>query len=188
MIKRNRRKNNGFMRRASRVYLTQVNPGKVTALKTFLLLYVNIVNYFIERFWSMKDFTAALAEKALTARAVNRFQITARLAQCAAKQAKEMVCSQRERAKKTMPLMRRKVANLDSRFVKIEGFKGEAFDLAVTFYSGLMKITIPIGQTKHMNRYLGRGWIIGTSIRLGMDEEGVWIELLFVRTIQELVA
>lgn len=65
------------MRRASRIYLTEVNPGKVSALKTFLLFYVNIVNYFIERFWSMKDFTAALAEKALTARAVNRFQITA---------------------------------------------------------------------------------------------------------------
>jgi len=70
--------------------------------------------------------------------------------------------------------MRRKVANLDSRFVKIEEFKGEAFDLAVTFASGLPKITIPIGQTKHMNRYLGQGWIIGPSIRLGMDEKGVW--------------
>jgi len=186
MIKRHKRKNNGFMRRASRIYLTEVNPGKVSALKTFLLFYVNIVNYFIERFWSMKDFTAALAEKALTARAVNRFQITARLAQCAAKQAKETVCSQRERAKKTMPLMRRKVANLDSRFVKIEEFKGEAFDLAVTFASGLPKITIPIGQTKHMNRYLGQGWIIGPSIRLGIDEKGVWIELFFEKKKPEL--
>ena len=35
------------MRRASRVYLTQANAGKVAALKRSLLLYVNVVNYFI---------------------------------------------------------------------------------------------------------------------------------------------
>ncbi|MCI0387556.1 MAG: hypothetical protein MOB07_02130 [Acidobacteria bacterium] len=79
------------MRRASRVYLTHGNAGKVAALRAFLLLYVNVVNYFIERFWSMKDFTAALADKFVTNKAVNRFKITARLAQCAAKEAKEMV-------------------------------------------------------------------------------------------------
>jgi short subunit fatty acids transporter len=66
-------------------------------LRSFLLLYVNVVNYFIERFWSMQDFTPALADKVVTGRAVNRFKITARLAQCAAKQAKEVVRSQKER-------------------------------------------------------------------------------------------
>ena len=68
------------MRRASRVYLTQANAGKVAALKASLLLYANVVNYFIERFWTMKDFTPALADKVITGRAVNRFKITARLA------------------------------------------------------------------------------------------------------------
>ena len=81
MIKAHKRKNSGSMRRASRVYLTEANVGKVAALKDFLLLYVNVVNYFIERFWSMTDFTAALADKVITSRAVNRFKITARLAQ-----------------------------------------------------------------------------------------------------------
>jgi putative ABC transport system permease protein len=91
------------MRRASRVYLTCANVGKVYQLRLSLLLYVNVVNYFIERFWTMKDFTSALADKVITGRAVNRFKITARLAQCAAKQAKEIVRSQRERKIKTMP-------------------------------------------------------------------------------------
>ena len=68
------------MRRASRVYLTQANAGKVAALRASLLLYVNVVNYFIERFWTMKDFSPALADKVTTGRAVNRFKITARLA------------------------------------------------------------------------------------------------------------
>jgi putative transposase len=186
MIKAHKRKNSGSMRRASRVYLTQANVGKAAQLRLFLLLYFNVVNYFIERFWSMKDFTAALAEKALTSRAVNRFMVTARLAQCAAKQAKEVVRSQKERKIKTMPLMRRKVATLDNRFVKIEEFKGAAFDLAITFSSGLPKIAIPINQTAHMNRFLGQGWQIGSTIRLGMDVRGVWIEFIFERERPEL--
>jgi len=176
MIKAHKRKNSGSMRRASRIYLTQANTGKVAQLRLFLLLYFNVVNYFTERFWSMKNFTAALAEKAVTSRAVNRFKITARLAQCTAKQAKEIVRSQKERKVKTMPLLRRKVATLDSRFVKIEEFKGAAFDLAITFSSGLPKITIPTGQTAHMNRLLGQGFRIASTLRLGMDERGVWIE------------
>src|SRR2546428_1260819 len=186
MIKAHRRKNSGSMRRASRVYLTQANVGKVAALRAFLLLYVNVVNYFIERFWSMRDFPAALADKVITSRAVNRFKITARLAQCAAKQAKEIVRSQKERKVKTMPLMRRKVATLDNRFVKIEEFKGEAFDLAISFASGLPKITIPINQTAHMNRFLGQGFSIGSTIRLGIDERGMWIELIFEKERPEL--
>src|SRR5215470_4912899 len=54
-----------------------------------------------------------------------------------------------------MPLLRRKVATPDNRFVKIEEFKGEAFDLALSFASGTPKLTIPINQTAHMNRLWG---------------------------------
>jgi len=53
MIKAPKRKNSASMRRASRVYLTQADVGKVAALSAFLLFYVDVVNYFIERFWSM---------------------------------------------------------------------------------------------------------------------------------------
>ena len=174
------------MRRASRVYLTHANVGKVAALKRSFLLYVNVVNYFIERFWSMEDFTPALADKVITHRAVNRFKITARLAQCAAKQAKEIVRSQKERKVKTMPLLRRKVATLDNRFVKIEEFKGAAFDLGLSFASGMPKITIPINQTGNMNRFWGHGWHTSSTIRLGMNRRGVWIELIFEKKRPEL--
>ena len=78
-----------------------------------------------------------------------------------------------------MPLLRRKVATLDNRFVKIEEFKGEAFDLGLNFASGMPKITIPINQTAHMNRFWGQGWQTGSTIRLGMNKRGVWIELIF---------
>ena len=186
MIKAHKRKNSGSMRRASRVYLTCANVGKITQLRLFLLLYVNVVNYFIERFWSMNDFSSALADKVITRRAVNRFKITARLAQCAAKQAKEIVRSQKERKVKTMPLQRRKVATLDNRFVKIEEFKGAAFDLGLIFASGMPKITIPINQTAHMNRFWGHGWQTSSTIRLGMNKRGVWVELIFEKERPEL--
>jgi hypothetical protein len=55
MVKAHKRKNSDSMRRASRLYLTDANVGKVAALRASLLLYVNVVNYFIERFWTMKD-------------------------------------------------------------------------------------------------------------------------------------
>jgi hypothetical protein len=74
MVKAHKRKNSGSIRRASRVYLTDADVGKVAALRASLLLYVNVVNYFIERFWTMKDFTPALADKVITGRAVNRFK------------------------------------------------------------------------------------------------------------------
>ncbi len=171
-------KNSDLMRRTSRIYLTEANPGKVVALRAFLLLYTNVVNYFIAFFWTTKNFTVALADKFITGRAVKRFGITARLAQCAAKQAKEIVRSQKERKIKTMPSLRRKVATLDSRFVTIEAFQGAAFDLALSFASGLPKITLPIHSTAHLNRWLCQGFTIGKSIRLGMDERGVWVELI----------
>src|SRR5262249_20835034 len=162
------------------------NAGKVNALRLFLLLYVNVVNYFIEFFWSSKNFTAALAEKFITSRAVNRFKVSARLAQCAAKQAKEIVRSQKERKLKTMPLLQRKVATLDSRFVTIESFQGAAFDLAMSFGSGAPKITVPINATAHLNRLSQAGWQIGKSIRLGMDDKGVWTELILEKEKPQL--
>lgn len=166
------------MRRTSRIYLTAANPGKIAALRAFLLLYTNVVNYFIAFFWTTQNFTAALADKFITGRAVRRFGITARLAQCAAKQAKETVRSQRERRRKTMPCLRRKVATLDSRFVTIRPFRG-TFDLALRFASGLPKLIIPLHWTAHTERLRERGWRLSPSIRLGLDGERVWVELIF---------
>ena len=172
-------KHSDLMRRTSRLHLTAANPGKVAALRAFLLLYVKVVNYFIAFFWSTKNFTAALADKFITNRAVKRFGITARLAQCAAKQAKETVRSQRERQRQTMPCLRRKVATLDSRFVTITPFRGGAFDLALRFMSGLPKLIIPLHWTAHTERLRAQGWRLGTSIRLGLDGDRVWVELIF---------
>jgi len=54
------------------------------------------------------------------------------------------------------------------------------------FASGMPKITIPINQTAHMNRFGGNGWQMGSTIRLGMNKRGLWIELIFEKERPEL--
>ena len=64
MIKKYKRVRIGWMRRTSRIYLTNtVNKGKIESLMQFLNQYQNAVNYCVQRFWSNKDFTSDLAAK-----------------------------------------------------------------------------------------------------------------------------
>lgn len=150
MIKRYKRKNSGFMRRNSRIYLTMLNRGKAEKLYSLASNYANVVRYFVEMFWSIKDFSNELPDKTITDRAVKRFAITARLSQLAAKQAKEMVNSQRKRSnrKKRMPRFKKISINLDSRFFTLTRFNGY-FDWALKFSSGLPSVIVPFNNTKH---------------------------------------
>jgi len=123
MIKRYKRKHSGWMRRTSRIYLNNtVNKSKLDKLKSFLILYPLVVNYCIVKFWSTNDTSKDLPGAEVIKAIVERFEITARLAQAAGKQAKEIVSSQTEKSKRKrrMPRLTSHTANLDSRFVKIE--------------------------------------------------------------------
>jgi hypothetical protein len=77
MLKKHKRTVTGGMRRTSRIFLTQVNTGKVRQLTDFLHQQANVIRYFAEMFWSAGEMSAQLADKAITDRAVNRFGITA---------------------------------------------------------------------------------------------------------------
>jgi IS605 OrfB family transposase len=187
MIKKYKRSNSGYMRRTARIYFTEVNAGKLKQLSTFLLFYSQIVNYYIELFWSSKNFSSQLASKTITDRAVVRFNITARLAQAASKQAKEIVNSQRKKVEKqrTMPLFKNIAVNLDSRFFEISAFKGR-FDYALTFNSGLPNIVIPFNKTKPTNTFVNNGWTLAKSIRLGLKKKSLFIDLIYEKPIPAL--
>jgi len=187
MIKKYKRSNSGAMRRTSRIYFTEVNAGKLKQLKTFLFLYSHIVNYYIEMFWSGKNFSSQLANKAITDKAVARFNITARLAQAASKQAKEIVNSQRKKLenKRTMPLFKNIVANLDARFFEISDFNGK-FDYALTFRAGLPKLVLPFNKTKPTNTFINNGWTLAKSIRLGINKNKLFIDLIYEKPIPVL--
>ena len=181
MKKRYKKTNSGYMRRTSRIYIRAANKGKITQLKTFLILYQQMINYLIKRFWSDKNLDENLADKAFTKLVQRRFKITARLAQCVSKQAKEIVRSQKELSKRrqTLPRMKKAVANIDSRFITINEFNGH-FQMALKFGSGIPKVIIPFNWTKHTNKFLLDSWELGNSIRLGNDKKkGLFIDLIF---------
>lgn len=180
MIKKHKRTNSGWMRRSSRIYLNDLNISKAGFLRVFLQNYSNALNYSIVRLWSTGKITNELAVKSFTDSIRERFDVTARLAQCVSKQAKEVILSQRKRSRRErrMPRFHRPVANLDSRFVTIEEFHG-SFDMCLKFSSGIPKMVVPFNWMKHTNKFRENGWILGKSVRLGHNENGLFIDLIF---------
>ncbi len=184
MIKRHKRVHSGWIRRTSRIYLNDLNNSKADTVKEFLNQYHQAINYTISRLWSKKDMSSELLPKEDTDIISERFDITARLSQCVGKQAKEIVTSQREKSKRKqrMPRLKSHTANLDSRFVEIQEFYGY-FDMCITTGSGVPKMVIPFNWTKHANKFTekekGQEWLLSNSIRMGYDEKGVFIDLIF---------
>ncbi len=170
----------GRMKRTSRIYLKNLNKGKEEKLKHFFILITTVVNYFVEMFWSDRNFSKEFATKEITDRAVKKYQITARLSQALAKQAKEIVRSQHKKPKtqQTMPTFRNISLNLDSRFWTLEKFNG-SFDWALKLTSGFPKLIIPFNNTKHSLKFINDGWVFSKSIRIGMNKKGIWIDLIF---------
>ncbi|GAH19921.1 unnamed protein product, partial [marine sediment metagenome] len=86
------------------------------------------------KFWSTNDTSKDLSGAEIIKSILERFGITARLAQAAGKQAKEIINSQNEKSnrKRRMPRLTSHTANLDSRFVKIEPFNGH-FEMCLKF-------------------------------------------------------
>jgi IS605 OrfB family transposase len=188
MIKRYKKKASGQMQRTTRIYLTNVlNKSKIETLKSFLINHKSVIQYFIEMFWSNKDMSSDLADKSITDNAVKKYGITARLAQQAAKQAKEIILSQRKKSmyKRTMPLFKNIVINLDSRFVQVSKFDGH-FDWALEFESGVPKLVVPFHETEHFKKFTSNGWRLGTSIRLGIRKNNAFVDIFFLRPKPEL--
>jgi hypothetical protein len=165
------------MRRSSRVYLNDLNPGKAAILREFLHLCHDATQYFIDLFWQRQDFSADLADLDTVHRGRERFGITTRLAQALAKQAKETVRSQRERDKKRKPQLHQWTVTFYSHFVRLEAFEGQHFDLAVVLIgSGGPRLTLPVHATRHLNRKLRDGWQIAKTVRIGLRKGGcLWI-------------
>jgi putative transposase len=125
------RREGKVMVRSSRVYLNDLNPGKVLILKTFLYLCHAVCQYFVDLFWQRQDFGGQLSDLPTVHRGVERFGITTRLAQALAKQAKEILRSQHRKHKKRKPRLRRHVVTLFYHFVKIEAMRSGFFDVTV---------------------------------------------------------
>jgi len=180
MIKAHKKFKIPTMRRSSRIYLTHLNKSKSETLKQFLFKCHDVTQYFVDLFWQRSDKSVTLADLPTVHRGRNRFKITTRLAQALAKQAKETI---KNRSNKRKPRLRKHTTTLYYHFVKIEKFKG-FFDYAVNLIgSGAPVMTVPVKSTKHLNWMLKRDWIIGKSIRLGIDEKGIFIDFILEKPV-----
>ncbi|MCI0709391.1 MAG: hypothetical protein L0154_04435 [Chloroflexi bacterium] len=153
MKKAHRKSKSPIMRRTARVYLNDLNAGKAAELREFLHLCHDVTQYFIDLFWQRQDFSAELADLPTVHQGRDRFNITTRLAQALAKQAKETIRSQREKGHKGKPQLHTWTVTLYSHFVDIQPFEGRHFDVAVQLIgSGAPRMTIPVHATRHLNR------------------------------------
>jgi len=185
MVKKYKSKYSGWMRRTSRIYLQDLNKGKTEKLRLFLDTYAKLVRYFIEMLWSKQDFSDKL-DYADVRKGMEKYQLASHLVNCAYKQAKEIVNSQKEtsKRKRRMPKFKNITANLNCHFFKLSKFEGH-FDWALKFYTKLKygeSLIIPFNNTKHTLKFINNGWTLNNSIRLGIDKDKrLFIDLIFVK-------
>jgi IS605 OrfB family transposase len=164
------------IRRTSRIFLNDLNTGKVRTIRDFLHQCRDATQYFVDLFWQRQDFTADLADLATIHRGRDRFGLTTRLAQALAKQAKEQ-CRAAHANDHRKPRMGRWTTTLYSHFVTLEVFQGTYFDYALRLIgSGAPRLFAPFHSTKHLKGLLESGWTLGTSVRLGWRKGRVFVE------------
>jgi len=165
------------MRRTSQVFLNDLNKTKTKTLTEFLYKCHDITQYFVDFFWHSGDRSAKLADLETVHRGRDRFETTARMAQAMAKQAKETIRNGTMNNNRK-PRLRKHTITLYSLFVEIEKFKG-SFDYAINFKgSGAPVMTVPIKSTKHLNNKIKNGWTLSKTIRLGIIDGKLFVDLI----------
>lgn len=176
MIKKYKHSQKKIMRRSARVFLNDLNEGKVKIITEFLHLCHDVIQYFVDLFWQRKDFSAKLADLETIHRGRDRFDITTRLAQALAKQAKEII---RNRKTNRKPRLHHHTINLYYHFVKIELFDG-SFDYAVKLIgSGAPRMVIPVNSTKPINKFIKDGWEMAKTVRFGIKAKKLFVDFIF---------
>ena len=166
------------MRRVARVFLNELNKGKSQTLTEFLHLCHDVTQYFIDYFWNKEDFSPVMPSLEVIHRGRNRFGITTRLAQCLAKQAKEVVRSTHAVGGRK-PQFKSHIVTLYYHFVTIEPFNGH-FDFAVKLTgSGAPRMVIPVKSTKVMQKFLNNDWRMSKTIRLGRNRDKMFVDFIF---------
>lgn len=169
--------------RQSSCSLKFATEHKKEVLNSIFDEYQNVVNQFIDALWTddgyeLKDMDK-FASKEVTD-SINTW-MTARMKQCAAKQAISIIKSQWQRKEKTRPSFDGNSIELDSRMVDIQEGKNY-FDLWIkmTSIGNKIKLFIPLKRHKHFNKYYGNDeWNMISSIRLRRDQ----VDFFFKKTV-----
>ena len=152
--------------------------NKFESVRLFLLEYSRCVNHFIEMYWSEQGFDDSYVDSAHMENAKERFSLTARLIQCAGRQALQIVRSQRMKSvrQRRMPRYNALSATLDSRFWTISDERN-SFEW-VKVQSGF-KHFLPFRRTAMWNSWHGAGFTLSKSIRLFIRGSNLYIDFIF---------
>lgn len=163
------------MIRKSTINLKFANKGKLKQLGKVAKEYVKIVNIFINILWGQEQFSSNFVKVTCV-----ESWLSARLKQAAAKQALSIVKSQRKREKKTKPVLKKIVMELDSRFIKIaQNINFFDFWIRLSSVGDKIILNLPSQRHYHFNKFLKEGWTIKNSIRLRINENGYFADIFF---------
>jgi IS605 OrfB family transposase len=134
--------------------------------------------------WSEHKFEGRFLSAEYIESARKRFNLTARLIQCAGKQAFEIVKSQREKSftKRCMPRFKTLSATLDSRFWEF----GEATkEYEWVKLQSEFKYLIPFNKTEMWNKWANEGFELSKSMRISVRKDKLFLEFFFTKEAPE---
>jgi len=162
------------MIRKSTLNLNESNRNKIEVIDKIFQEYNRVVNITIQYLWQQQIFTGNFVADIPEAQT----WFSARLQQCAAKQALSIVKSQRKKRKKIMPQFNSLTMELDSRFVEIHQDLN-SFDIWIKFNSIGNKLCLWLPSHKHRQFNQFQGWTLKKSIRLRMTETSIFCDVYF---------
>ena len=167
------------MIRTSTLSLKFANTGKLESLDRVIQEYKRVVNAFIDLLWENPT-SKSFLPKEITDQ-IDTW-LSARLKQCAGKQANQIVKSQTKKHLKQLvkPCYEKDVIELDQRFVSwLEGTKH--FDVQVKFSSlgDKIKVVCPVKFHRHYNDYVNKKWKRKQSARLRFHNGNLYLDVFF---------
>ena len=169
------------MIRKSTINLNYSNTSKLQILDQFFQEYQVVTNYFINYIWSNNLFSG----KFLPDTKHCSTWLSARIKQCAAKQALSIVKSQRKKKRKVKPEFSGGSIELDSRFFQLLQ-DVNSFDIWLKLGSvgNKIKIFLPSKKHRHFNNLVQDQWKMKNAIRLRRNEKGLFCDLFLEKSQQ----
>lgn len=166
------------MIRKSTINLNFANTGKKRFLSNFLNDYNKLINFYIDFLWEKQIFHGRFIKNLPHVKT----NFSKRIQQCCLKQAFQIVKSQRKRKKKTKPVYKKHLAELDSRFIEIREDLN-SFDLWIKLSSigNRVKLHLPSKKHFHFNKF--QNWKRKSSIRIYKNEKGFFADIYFEKEI-----
>jgi IS605 OrfB family transposase len=167
------------MIRRSQISITESNKEKLFTLDSILVEYKRVINLYIKELWSKKDFSSKFVDFKVAS------WLSARMLQCAGKQALSIVKSQRKKKKPHKPLFNRDSMEIDSRFIDVvEG--GNSFDFWFKLTSIGNKINLKLPGRKHRHYFKYANWKLKKSCRIRKNGAKYFIDLFFEKEAPEV--